>query len=290
MSSPNVQLLVDALKHAASGSIGGSVAMCFVYPLDLIRTHQMIHRSNRPSMLATARQLTRHHGFAALYAGLPPVLVALTCSNAAYFFVYALLKALALRRLSAVPPALNSTLALLAGVFNVLLTSPLWVAATRIKLAAFANVAEAPSIWSQIRQIARTEGVPALWRGTLASLVLVCAPTVQFTVYDQAKEFLHAHHSSATFFLLGAVSKFVSTMSTYPLQLIQTRMRQSKLSLSETIMSLLREEGALALYKGIEAKLLQTMLMSAIHFLIYEWVAKVVMRLGAQQRALMINR
>jgi adenine nucleotide transporter 17 len=285
-----MSLLLDALKHAASGSIGGSVAMCVVYPLDLIRTHQMIHRANRPSVLATARHLTRHSGLGALYAGLSPVLVALTCSNAAYFFVYALLKALALRRLASVPPSLNSTLALLAGVFNVLLTSPLWVAATRIKLAAFANVADAPSIFEQIRQIARAEGVAALWRGTVASLVLVCAPTVQFTVYDQAKEFFHAHHSAATFFLLGAVSKFVSTMTTYPLQLIQTRMRQSKMSLTETVLSLLRDEGALALYKGIEAKLLQTMLMSAIHFLIYEWVAKVVMRLGTQQRSLLINR
>lgn len=284
--------LVDALKHAASGSIGGSVAMCIVYPLDLIRTHQMIHRAHRPSLLATARELTRRAGVGGLYTGLSPVLIALTCSNAAYFFVYALLKALALRRLATVPPGLNSSLALLAGVFNVLLTSPLWVAATRIKLAAFATAADAPapSLLSQIRQIARTEGLAALWRGTVASLVLVCAPTVQFTVYDQAKEFLRAHHSSATFFALGAVSKFVSTMTTYPLQLIQTRMRQSKLSLTETILALLRDEGALALYKGIEAKLLQTMLMSAIHFLIYEWVAKFVMRLGAQQRALMINR
>jgi adenine nucleotide transporter 17 len=250
----------------------------------------MVHR-NSASMLATAKKLTAHQGLKALYAGLSPVLVALTCSNAAYFFVYALLKALALRRRAVVTPALNTTLALLAGVFNVLLTSPLWVAATRIKLGSFAaDAPPPPSMLACIRAIARNEGVHALWRGTVASLVLVCAPTVQFTVYDQAKAFLHAHHSSATFFALGAVSKFVSTMTTYPLQLIQTRMRQSKLSVRETVFALLRDEGVLALYNGIESKLLQTMLMSAIHFVIYEWVATFVMRLGTEQRAMMINR
>lgn len=35
-----------------------------------------------------------------------------------------------------------------------------------------------------IIRIYKEEGITALWNGTMASLVLVCAPTIHFVVYE----------------------------------------------------------------------------------------------------------
>lgn len=280
-------LLLDAAKHAVSGSAAGSVAMAVVYPIDLIRTSQMIARE-RVSMLETARRLMRDGGGGprALYRGLPSVLAALSVSNLVYFWLYALLRSAALKRRGSLPPGLNSALALVAGCANVLLTSPLWVAATRIKLRA-PDESSGAGLWRVMLGIARSEGVGALWRGTLASLMLVCAPTVQMVFYDQLKSHLLARGaapSARLFFALGGLSKLVSTLTTYPLQLLQTRMRQSQQSMMQTLAALLRDEGPLALYRGVESKLVQTILMSALHFVLYEWLARAVLQ--AKQRLL----
>jgi adenine nucleotide transporter 17 len=290
-------LLLDSLKHAVAASASGSVAMAMLYPIDLVRTHQQAS-TQRLSIAATVRRLWRAD--TSLYAGLAPVLLSLTVSNLLFFFTYSLLLRLcALRRAGAVSPSLNSALALLSGVANVLLTSPLWVAATQLKFQSRSarsddNDAAAKrrratfdgGLLRCIAEIAQTQGVAALWRGTAASLLLVCAPTVQMTIYDQVKSRLIARGaapSSRMFFALGGVSKLFSTLSTYPLQLLQTRVRQSQRTMLQALHQLLREEGALALYKGIETKLLQTLLQSALHFMMYEWARAL---LGAKQRLL----
>jgi adenine nucleotide transporter 17 len=292
----SAELLFDSLKHAVAASASGSIAMALLYPVDLVRTHQQAS-TQRLSIAATVRRLWRAD--TSLYAGLAPVLLSLTVSNLLFFFTYSLLLRLcALKRGGSVSPSLNSALALLSGVANVLLTSPLWVAATQLKFqsrsarsddnddAAKRRRTFDGGLLRCIAEIAQTQGVAALWRGTAASLLLVCAPTVQMTIYDQVKSRLIARGaapSSRLFFALGGVSKLFSTLSTYPLQLLQTRVRQSQNTMLQALHKLIREEGALALYKGIETKLLQTLLQSGLHFMLYEWARAL---LGAKQRLL----
>lgn len=79
-------------------------------------------------------------------------------------------------------------------------------------------------------KIVNSEGIEALWAGTLPSLLLVINPAIQFMTYEAVKrrlssKFGNRQLSSALIFLAGAVAKTVATVVTYPLQIVQTKLR-----------------------------------------------------------------
>lgn len=84
-------------------------------------------------------------------------------------------------------------------------------------------------------KIWKTEGLQALWSGTLPSLLLVINPALQFMTYESIKRRLKLRYgdkdiSAFVYFLVGAVSKTVATVLTYPLQIVQTKLRVSEIN------------------------------------------------------------
>lgn len=64
----------------------------------------------------------------------------------------------------------------------------------------------------------------------MPSLMLVMNPAIQFMTYEAVKRkvlaSLHGVQPPAwTFFVIGAIAKAVATILTYPLQLVQTKLR-----------------------------------------------------------------
>uniref|UniRef100_A0A8C2TDC6 Solute carrier family 25 member 17 n=1 Tax=Coturnix japonica TaxID=93934 RepID=A0A8C2TDC6_COTJA len=115
------------------------------------------------------------------------------------------------------------------GVVNVLLTTPLWVVNTRLKLqgAKFRNEDIVPTNYKGIidafHQIIRDEGALALWNGTFPSLLLVFNPAIHFIFYEGFKRKLLKKQTQLTSldaFVMGAVAKAVATTLTYPLSLL----------------------------------------------------------------------
>uniref|UniRef100_A0A8C0JEP4 Solute carrier family 25 member 17 n=1 Tax=Chelonoidis abingdonii TaxID=106734 RepID=A0A8C0JEP4_CHEAB len=182
--------------------------------------------------------------------------------------------------------------AFVLGVVNVLLTTPLWVVNTRLKLqgAKFRNEDIVPTNYKGIvdafHQIIRDEGVLALWNGTFPSLLLVFNPAIQFMFYEGFKRKLlktRLQLTSLDAFVIGAVAKAVATTITYPMQTVQSILRFGRHRLNpenrtlgslKNVLYLLRQRvrrfGLVGLYKGLEAKLLQTVLTAALMFLVYE--------------------
>uniref|UniRef100_A0A3P9HIK0 Solute carrier family 25 member 17 n=1 Tax=Oryzias latipes TaxID=8090 RepID=A0A3P9HIK0_ORYLA len=173
----------------------------------------------------------------------------------------------------------------LQGVVNVLLTTPMWVVNTRLKLQGVKfrdedlHQTHYRGIFDAFSQIIANEGVGTLWNGTLPSLILVLNPAVQFMFYEALKRKI----SSAQIFLIGAIAKAVATTVTYPLQTVQAILRFGQYkgdgkgglmgSLSNIFflfMDRIKNHGVLGLYKGLEAKLLQTVLTAALMFVVYE--------------------
>lgn len=125
--------------------------------------------------------------------------------------------------------------------------------------------------------IATTEGINVLWSGIGPSLLLVSNPAIQFTVYEALKRHIPAK-SAIAFFLMGAMAKTIATIATYPLQLVQARLRHgnSKMNTAALLLSLLKRKGPAALFQGLEAKLLQTVLTAALMFTTYEKIFRFV--------------
>ncbi|XP_035786515.1 peroxisomal membrane protein PMP34-like [Anopheles albimanus] len=311
--------------HAVSGSAGSVIAMSAFYPLDTVRSRLQLEEPDRRKALSTWRilmHLIEEEGFATLYRGLVPVLQSLCISNFVYFYTFHSLKALRAASVAGGPGAGQSALGdlllgSLAGVVNVLTTTPFWVVNTRLKMKGIdqqhrllggagssssarngghsshsSNSVKYDGLLDGLQYIARTEGVRGLWAGAVPSLLLVINPAIQFMVYEALKRRLtegrpsSSSPSAITFFSIGAIAKMIATVLTYPLQLVQTKLRHgnadkslnlpSDIDTVQLLLIILKRQGVAGLYRGLEAKLLQTVLTAALMFMAYEKIARFV--------------
>jgi len=323
-----VPTTIPPLIHAIAGSLGGAAALLLFYPLERARIemqktmsdhhhHQQQHHSRvqqtsskniskeveavvesptaqaNPTTTSTLSECIRRlWERKELYRGVTPIVVTLAVSNFVFFYVNQIMKDLIFHKQSGPSNSYRSLLAsCLAGICNVLLTNPLWVANLRI----VTGDATSSKLFSEMIHIARKNGIGHLWSGTAASLLLVSNPVLQFFCYEELKLLLlrgTAQHTTATntlppvqAFVSGALAKAVSTVLTYPLQLAQTVMRMQQHEDEDDdddydyngtwdcLFKVYCREGGCALFTGMRAKLLQSVLTAAFTFLTYEQIA-----------------
>jgi len=285
------------LVHAIAGASGSVVAMSTFYPLDLARTKLQADDSRKAvSPLQALKDLVKEEGLPGLYRGLTPVLTSLYCSNFVYFYAFNGFKAVAKANLIPSSSSLDLIFGYVSGCINALVTTPLWVVNTRMKLQSNKRKVKIDALSNDVpvkynglldglHKIAKEEGLSSLWNGVEASFILSGNPAIHFMVYNALKRFLtriksmqadNPSISSFEFFLIGGFAKAVATVITYPLQLAQCKLRANKRegnsqeTFVDVIKKVIRQSGVLGLYKGMESKLYQTVLTAALMFLIYE--------------------
>uniref|UniRef100_A0A3P9J3F8 Solute carrier family 25 member 17 n=1 Tax=Oryzias latipes TaxID=8090 RepID=A0A3P9J3F8_ORYLA len=277
-------LSYETLVHAVAGATGSVTAMSVFFPLDTAKS-RLQGQSGGLAPPVILAEIAKEEGFLSLYRGWFPVISSLCCSNFVYFYTFNALKKVAAAGPGKPRPSKDLLMGVVAGVVNVLLTTPMWVVNTRLKLQGVKfrdedlHQTHYRGIFDAFSQIIANEGVGTLWNGTLPSLILVLNPAVQFMFYEALKRKI----SSAQIFLIGAIAKAVATTVTYPLQTVQAILRFGQYkgdgkgglmgSLSNIFflfMDRIKNHGVLGLYKGLEAKLLQTVLTAALMFVVYE--------------------
>ena len=277
-------------------------------PYQTDASHSKSHSSSMAkSNLTVWKCLIHLHRKKQLYNGAIPMVTTLAVSNFVFFYTLHYIKRVFLRSTNAknyIRKSSSSHQLLLAstmaGIINVLCTNPLWVANLSIikdKKRQHTNLVK------MILHIYRESGLKSLWSGTYASLLLVSNPVIQYFVYELGKKYLMNHYlrknkheltnstsrqlilkpslDPVNAFFLGASSKALATVTTYPLQLAQVIMRSSKTKRYDKgtwqcLNNLYKEEGLSSLYVGMNAKLLQTVLTSAFTFLTYEQILNIV--------------
>lgn len=286
----------DTLVHAIAGAAGSSFAMTVFFPLDTVRSRLQVeeHRECK-NTVALLEELVREEGLLTVYRGLGPVITSLWCSNFVYFYAFHGLRALFTRDSSQHSSLRDLFLGSVAGIVNVLLTTPLWVVNTRMKMQGV-KLRDADreklklhpkyeGIFHGLIEIAQTEGVQALWASTLPSMMLVSNPAIQYMVYESLKRRASRSNismNSLVIFAFGATSKVISSCITYPLQVVQSKLRYGgseefqAMSLLGMLMYILRNQGVAGLYRGLEAKLSQTVLTAALMLVAYEKIVKFV--------------
>ncbi|XP_013190887.1 peroxisomal membrane protein PMP34 [Amyelois transitella] len=261
----------ETLVHAIAGATGSVVGMAAFYPLDTLRSRLQVEDSNKlqGSSWELLLKLANEEGIDSLYRGLAPVLQSLSVSNFIYFYTFHSLRRVFYKDTSALKDLLIGSV---AGSINVIVTTPLWVVNTRMKL----EPKSYKTLLHGLIEISRTEGPKGLWSGTLPSLILVSNPAIQFMVYEYLKRHFTAKGSFDTYsaFLIGAVAKAIATTLTYPLQLVQSRLRAGT-SLKPLWKDVKSKPSVL--FRGLEAKLLQTVMTAALMFFIYEKVVRLVL-------------
>ena len=209
-----------------------------------------------------------------LYQGAASIVITLATSSFVFFYAHQMLQELLIERNTKKTAILSLLGSSVAGMVNVLITNPLWVA--NVKIVKGSHL----SLWKELHTIVKSEGWTSLWNGTGASMLLVSNPVLQFFVYEQAKASrlkTRATLSPLEAFCIGALAKAIATIATYPLQLAQILLRLQKGGGTwDCLKDQYNRGGVPALYTGMNAKLLQTVLTAAFTFLTYEQILRVV--------------
>lgn len=279
------------------------------------------HKSQQqpPEIILCFRSLLQRNE---LYGGITPVVTTLAVSNFIFFYTNEWFKNLLQQRQSSSPATrvavrtaksryLSLLASCLAGICNVLITNPLWVTNLRITTGDAKYRYLISEMIHTIRQHDNT--VQHLWSGTIASLLLVSNPVIQFFVYEELQSWKLGNCSKQQgraiapirAFVIGAIAKTIATLLTYPIQVAQSLLRmQEKMNdkkqpherhddsanasdnpsaqyrgTTDCLQQLYQQNGILSLYTGIRPKLLQTVLTAAVTFVSYEQIVHALHRL-----------
>lgn len=249
--------MIPTLGHAVSGASGSLVAISLFYPLDALRTRLQVQEvSDAHRSLSIARQLYamwKSGGALGLYKGWWSTAIAASLSYFVYFYCFHGLKAYISDQKGKSSSLIDLWIGIIAGSINVITTTPLWVVNTRLKVQEKASPQQRgrhsqklyTGFFNCLMRIANEEGTEGLWSGTWPSLLLVGNPSIQFMVYYALKRYLAKYesrdatgylrvlidnkNSPVAHFLMGALAKMVATLLTYPLQVVQCRMRAKRI-------------------------------------------------------------
>lgn len=165
------------------------------------------------------------------------------------------------------------------------------------------------------REIVEKEGVAGLWLGLKPSLVLTVNPAITYGVFERIKGLMLVAKESAggdttkltpwQSFFVGAMSKTLATVVTYPYIMAKVRIqasgsssgdsdlpspatekKQSKSAVS-LLRNVLKDEGLLGWYQGMSAQLIKAVLTQALLFMSkeqFEQYALAIMMMQARLR------
>jgi len=312
---------MSSVIHATSGAAAGVVAMTLTYPLIFLSTRAAVQtRQVNKSLYDAVVHIIKTEGITGLYSGLNSSLMGIGITNGFYYYFYEQTRESLLKRkpkgASHALTTLESMLTgLIAGSATTILSNPIWVVQTTQAVQTVqdlsssgrsqpSRVATKMGIIETISHIIRKGGIGALWRGIGPALVLVINPIIQYTIFEQLKNWLTVRRSAKLgipkavailtdldYFILGALSKLIATSVTYPYIVIKSRLQSGHESASryksslDGMLTVLKEEGISGLYKGIGSKLVQSVLTAAILFAgqkrIYELTQTAMVQLAA---------
>ncbi|SGY65823.1 BQ5605_C004g02599 [Microbotryum silenes-dioicae] len=190
-------------------------------------------------------KILKEGGVRALYRGFGASMLNTFSMQFAYFYWYTIVRRTYMKRFPSVA-ALNTTtelaLGALAAAFAQLFTIPVSVIATRQQTST-----KDQGFAATTRDILADDGITGLWRGLRPSLVLVVNPSITYGAFERLKTALLKPGEKMTpgkAFYVGALSKTLATVVTYPYIMAKTRLQAKYEDVDEP---LLNEEASIGL-------------------------------------------
>ncbi|KAF4619556.1 hypothetical protein D9613_005237 [Agrocybe pediades] len=288
----------DSAIHAIAGAAGGIVAMSATYPLIFLSTRAAVEtKKEQKSTYQAIVDIIKREGALGLYSGLSSSLLGIAVTNGVYYYFYERSREIILRARTGTNKALSTPESMLTGLIagsaTTVLSNPIWVIQTSQAVRTMGEDNQAITtkklgFLETVQSILAKDGVGAFWRGIGPALVLVINPIIQYTAFEQLKNFIVSRRTSklraagaATavavltdmdFFLLGALSKLIATTLTYPYIVVKSRLQAGSAnalkykSSLDGLLTIVKEEGIEGLYKGVGSKVVQSVLTAAILF------------------------
>ncbi|KAI9271921.1 mitochondrial carrier domain-containing protein [Phascolomyces articulosus] len=279
--------------HAVAGSAGAMFALTLVYPLDIIKTRIQVQakhdglddkeQEHYNSALDGIKQIMSKEGVAGLYAGLGSSLLGTASTNFTYFYCYSLVRDFYNKNYNPGGGTLSAAMELLlgaaAGAMTTLVTTPIAVLTTRQQTLP-SN--ERQGIFGTAATIMAEEGIAGLWKGIRPSLILCVNPAITYGSFEKMKQFvletLQMQMTPGVNFIVGAISKTLATIVTYPYIMAKVRLQwkpskdiQDKVdpykSAGDVLARVLKQDGFFGWYKGMSTQISKAVLSQALLFM-----------------------
>ncbi|XP_056100815.1 mitochondrial carnitine/acylcarnitine carrier protein [Rhinichthys klamathensis goyatoka] len=271
------------LKNFVAGGVGGLCLLFAGHPLDTIKVRlqtqgSVVYRGTYDCL----RKTVFKEGVFGLYKGMGAPLAGVTPMMALNFFGFGLGKEL-LQRDPTVPITYTQIClaGMLAGVFTTVIVAP----GERIKC-----LLQTQSSAGQLKytgpvdcglRLYKEKGICGVYKGTVLTLIRdVPSNGIYFLTYDFLKHYLtpdgeSVHRlSTARVLLAGGVAGTVNWLIALPADVLKSNYQTAAdgryQGLGDVLRTLLRDEGARALYKGLSAVMLRAFPANAACFLGFE--------------------
>ncbi|KAK6181564.1 hypothetical protein SNE40_009393 [Patella caerulea] len=279
-----------ALMQFASGGCAGFVEVSIMHPLDLIKTRFQIQRGpddpNRYTSLADCfKKMYRQEGPMSFYKGILPPLLAETPKRAVKFFTFERYKNMFAYGGYLGQPVIFTLAGLCSGMTEAFVINPFEVVKVKLQ-AERQKLAQQKGTFQTAREIIAKDGfgLKGMNKGLTATLGRHGVfNMVYFGFYHNVKglipELKDPKQEFGRKFLIGLVSGTLSSCINIPFDVAKSRIQGPQPVPGEikyrtcmaTIVTVYREEGFLALYKGLLPKILRLGPGGAIMLLVYEY-------------------
>ncbi|XP_055537542.1 mitochondrial ornithine transporter 1 [Wyeomyia smithii] len=280
-----------------AGSLGGVALVYVSQPMDTVKVKmQTFPHLYRNMIECTVRTFQRDGVVRGLYAGTLPAVVANVAENSVLFAAYGAcqkLVALVERKPSVaeLTSLENATAGFLAAFFSSFTLCPTEL--IKCKLQAMREVQQnnlkpnekLPRIspYQLTKQILRTQGIPGMFRG-LTSTFAREMPGYFFFFggYEATRELLAKPGQTKDeigplkTMAAGAIGGIALWTSIFPADVIKSRIQVQSLTVSMTQVGIeiIRKEGVLALYNGLQPTIVRTIPATAVLFVVYEYTKR----------------
>ncbi|CAO3597899.1 unnamed protein product [Absidia cylindrospora] len=262
--------------HAFAGSAGAMFALALVYPLDIIKTRIQVQtkgdgsdgkdqQEHYDSAWDGICQIVAKDGFSGLYAGLGS---SLPVRHQRTSRIFTATHCFGINTMS------NTTTTVVVHYRRA------WNLTTRQQTL---PAEERQGVFETCQTIVKEEGVAGLWRGIRPSLVLCINPSITYGSFEKIKQLVlkllrTSVLSSGAAFGVGALSKTLATVITYPYIMAKVRMQwkpskemagkvQAYKGALDVLARVMKQEGFFGWYRGMSTQISKAVLSQALLFM-----------------------
>jgi solute carrier family 25 (mitochondrial folate transporter), member 32 len=282
---------------SALAGLSGSASGLILYPLEFLKVNIIAgdgHSKNYIPHYKNSKQaivsIYRTKGFLNLYKGSHVTLFS-SVAWSLYFYIYEKAKQRYSKIKDTHPNSYKFLVASEAAILSRILTSPLWTIKTRLILQQnsshwYGDTTEA------IKKIWRLDGPRGYFAGLFPGLLLCTNGIFNLYFYEVQKEMLKINSSYGTG-LIAMNSKFLSSLITYPIQLVMIKLQQEQYSTTilkhsaeipskftkekffsgslNCVKKTYQNEGFRGFYRGIPLQLIRVIPGNGLFFVLYEF-------------------
>jgi solute carrier family 25 ornithine transporter 2/15 len=293
-SSPGIQAAIDL----TAGAIGGSACVLTGQPFDTIKVKMQTFPTLYTGLIDCFLKTYNQVGFGGLYKGTSPALLAYVAQSSVLFMCYGFCQQLVrkvagLHKQEALNDLQNAAAGSIASAFAALVLCPTELVKCRLQtmheMELSGKIAKSPNtVWSVVKSVIRKDGPLGFYYGLSTTLVQeVPGHFFYFGGYELSRSFFASGSSKdelgpVPLMLSGGMAGICLWLVIFPLDCIKSRIQV--LSMAEkpagfigTLLSIVRNEGILALYSGLKATLIRAVPSNAALFVAYEYSRRLMM-------------